>query len=691
MDPVSIFAIVEGAGGLAIKCISLAKTLSDISGKFREARLTILSMVQNLEIVQLAWERIDKWSQKYLRDGIEALCEEDEKLFKRLETSLHVGNLVMEALEEDLLPFQRKLDRLGLRGKASIVWSESTLNAHQDRLGHQVQAMTCLLQTIQLELPETRGSLLEFSKPILFKSDESAYTIAPSRTSSKLSLCTTSTGHASLQYHPLAFEDELFTARVYKRNYRNGLFHQLFKTRSDRGRKEVALELGRGVISHTGTPSNPRHPQESVINHHSWSIDLMFMKACQMNAADTVRELILSDFQNISFDLFRYSLAEAVLNDRFNVAQTILRTSSESVGNDLMEEQGPFLIERAWVKPDPSFLQLLLDAVAKCSDPVARFNLDRQLLKAASTDKWDKWEMTVIMIKLIKAGADVNCADEHGLRPLHLVSLHTESWAHIQTLLDLDADIDAQDNEGMTPLIYACSHLMLSSAHSLVGHGANLNISARMSEKAIDKLRKPQVSFSLVSNLKRGLEDLRVADIDALNPFIHSHLQESALRRDMRPIRAALWFMRAEFSRSLICFVNKRFEEIQFPSEAIKTSDMEFLIDLILKAYHLSRLSGVLCNGTATKYILKPYVDSITDFIHWIVYKFTVNRYQESQINMLKSACQPLRAKLSDIVPGILYYGEKERIPDLLRDLANTLPEDWTYDRAHNPYEGVLN
>ena len=60
------------------------------------------------------------------------------------------------------------------------------------------------------------------------KSDESALSIVPSNLSSRLSLSTTKTGRnddigcdSSLVYRRLSFEDELVTAGVYKRNYRN--------------------------------------------------------------------------------------------------------------------------------------------------------------------------------------------------------------------------------------------------------------------------------------------------------------------------------------------------------------------------------------------------------------------------------------------------------------------------------------
>ena len=57
------------------------------------------------------------------------------------------------------------------------------------------------------------------------KSDESAFSIVPSHLSSRVSMSTGQTGnrnsidsYASMVYRPLSFENDLFTARVYKKN-----------------------------------------------------------------------------------------------------------------------------------------------------------------------------------------------------------------------------------------------------------------------------------------------------------------------------------------------------------------------------------------------------------------------------------------------------------------------------------------
>lgn len=75
-----------------------------------------------------------------------------------------------------------------------------------------------------------RKKALDDGQKVLQKSDESAYSIVPSRFSRSLRNSTfTSISEASLVYQELSVDSELFTAKVYKRNYRNALFRHLLR------------------------------------------------------------------------------------------------------------------------------------------------------------------------------------------------------------------------------------------------------------------------------------------------------------------------------------------------------------------------------------------------------------------------------------------------------------------------------
>ena len=141
MDPVTIIGLVEGSISLAVQCGSVAKSLNNIAGQYKYAKLTLSTMMQNLDIMQLAWDRIAVWSK-------DQVFTDDDSLKDRLERFLETGFMVLDALEEDLKSYDAfKVTR---HQRSRLVWNESTLQAHQTRIRDQAQSMSLLLQAVQL-------------------------------------------------------------------------------------------------------------------------------------------------------------------------------------------------------------------------------------------------------------------------------------------------------------------------------------------------------------------------------------------------------------------------------------------------------------------------------------------------------------------------------------------------------------
>ena len=95
------------------------------------------------------------------------------------------------------------------------------------------------------------------------KSDESAYSIVPSNLSSRFSISTTQTSRpgntdnlTDMEYHPLSFDDDLFTARVYKRNYRTKVSH--------RNRKQSPPDGPSAIITQTDKHQSQVEIDESL-------------------------------------------------------------------------------------------------------------------------------------------------------------------------------------------------------------------------------------------------------------------------------------------------------------------------------------------------------------------------------------------------------------------------------------------
>lgn len=228
-DPISVISLVEGSIGLVLQCGSVAKLLSDMMTKFKHAEVAITSMIQEIETIQFAWNRIKEWSEEH------AEAATDSSFVQRLEKSLQCGTLVLSALEQDLANYKHTADNASFMMRSRMAWNERAFLDHQHRVRGQVHAMTLMLQVSQLPTPKARTKLLNEEEKALSASDESAYSIVPSRMSSRMSVSTRSRDSISsieskeLVYYPLSFEDELFTARVYKRNYRSPWVNNLSK------------------------------------------------------------------------------------------------------------------------------------------------------------------------------------------------------------------------------------------------------------------------------------------------------------------------------------------------------------------------------------------------------------------------------------------------------------------------------
>ncbi len=225
-DPVTVLGIVNSSAGLVLKCGSVIKSLHDIAGKHKKAGIAVTSMVAEIDTIELAWIRIREWAEGYSKDAAV-----DVDLLHRLDRSLECGTLVMSALQKDLSDYKEKDSRLGFRQRSKVVWNEKALQDHQNRVRGQAGAMSLLLQVLKLPTPEDRSKLLQESSLALQESDESACSIIPSRRSSSTNSSNprNSVEIADLRYLRLSFEEELFTAPVYKRRYGDPLIHSVFR------------------------------------------------------------------------------------------------------------------------------------------------------------------------------------------------------------------------------------------------------------------------------------------------------------------------------------------------------------------------------------------------------------------------------------------------------------------------------
>lgn len=144
MDPASILGLVDASIGLALKCAGTAQKLNDIASKYNNAKLTVMSITSNLDVMQFTWEKIRAWIESNSANG----DIDDDAFVTRMARLLKTGTLVMEALEDDLAPFSD--EKLGFAQRARLIWDESSFADHQSRIRDQAISMGLLLQAMQL-------------------------------------------------------------------------------------------------------------------------------------------------------------------------------------------------------------------------------------------------------------------------------------------------------------------------------------------------------------------------------------------------------------------------------------------------------------------------------------------------------------------------------------------------------------
>jgi len=235
MDPVSIVSIVNASFGLALKCGKIATDLHTFFSQLKQAEISVLELVNDCRLIETVLKRIQA-----IVEISEARIDDD--IYHQFELTLNLGSVVIASLEADLASVMSMERDSGFREKVKIVWNGGVIRMHQDRITRQLTAMTCLLKLMELyasparmsqedatdriylprpSLSIQRETLLEKTE-VFRKAESSAWTIIMSRESSSLrdkdSLV--SAESAELEYKRLSFEDQLFTAAVYKRNFR---------------------------------------------------------------------------------------------------------------------------------------------------------------------------------------------------------------------------------------------------------------------------------------------------------------------------------------------------------------------------------------------------------------------------------------------------------------------------------------
>ncbi len=416
--------------------------------------------------------------------------------------------------------------------QASLVtcWQSGTFN----NLCHRVSQIVTSLLTTSRPTVERTSRLLQKFELRFQKSDESAYSIVPSRISMRIrrnSVAGTE-NERDISYHRLSFENDLFTARVYKRNYRTrklrldtnqltDCFHseEMISANGMLSLKhpnDVSIqndsfmearypedEQGSACFLSSQPPQEPREvnaddagfaddkdldlirgllpPINSSLGDRPWDLlkrgnlsryfrsdVITYLRSCAMN--DSARaELILPDFWNMDF----------VFPSAYHFIFTgAMCTAAANGRNDIIEA----LLSRGALANDVHryFCKGPLHSAVRGN----QFSTVDLLLRGgaeATTPNQDGstplhvasqrcWEDIIAL--LLDSGASIHDRDLKGRQPLHLASLDFDRPQIVSILVRKGANPEALDNDGHSPLHIACIKGRLASAHTLFGLGA---------------------------------------------------------------------------------------------------------------------------------------------------------------------------------------------------------------------------
>ena len=146
MDPASIVGLIDASIDLVLKCAGAVKKINDIASKYKYSNYAIISITQYLDTLRFAWDRIRVWTESYNPDENAG----DDVFVSRIIQALDAGTLIMNALEEELLPFNH--EDLSSVQRMKLIWTGNILRDHQIRIRDQAASMGLLLQAIQLQV-----------------------------------------------------------------------------------------------------------------------------------------------------------------------------------------------------------------------------------------------------------------------------------------------------------------------------------------------------------------------------------------------------------------------------------------------------------------------------------------------------------------------------------------------------------
>jgi hypothetical protein len=147
-EAAAILGCISASGSIIVTITRTIKKLVELGKRFKEAGTTIKLLISQLSTIKSALQQIRDWADYTFADS-----PTQPQLAEDFRTAIDGCEAAMDALSEDvsnLVGNQTKPIGTGTRMKC--VWNETTMKDHQDRLGHQIQALQLLVQASQRQV-----------------------------------------------------------------------------------------------------------------------------------------------------------------------------------------------------------------------------------------------------------------------------------------------------------------------------------------------------------------------------------------------------------------------------------------------------------------------------------------------------------------------------------------------------------
>ena len=206
---------------------------------------------------------------------------------------------------------------------------------------------------------------------------------------------------------------------------------------------------------------------------------------------------------------------------------------------------------------DKNGFACLMDAVrADCCEGMLQTIIDR----GASVNATDKANATALMMAcyrshsnaihvLLKAGSDVNIADNNGMTCLmHAVAAH-RSQELLQAIIDHGAEVNATTKDNTTALMLACQKRHIDAIHVLLKVGSDANIASENGDTclmyAVHKHCSEEVLQAIIDH---------GADVNATSNYNYNfNYTALIIALDKRHVSAIHVLLKAGFDTNIVC------------------------------------------------------------------------------------------------------------------------------------------